>query len=434
MKRVPEVADCWFDSGSMPFAQWGYPHAPGSKEQLAESYPADYISEAIDQTRGWFYTLLAVATLLKKVGAIKKIPPYEHVICLGHINDAKGQKMSKSKGNIVDPWDMFNKFGADAVRLHFYTVNQPGEPKNFDEREVDQVLKKTFMILLNVVSFYELYRGEAKPSGKVPKSKNVMDAWVLALLAKTVESVTVHLEAYEVTEAGRELADFVTNLSTWYVRRSRDRFKDELEKDAAVATLGYVLVTLAKLLAPFTPFLAEEVYQRIKGGLESVHLEEWPKAGTVDEKILQAMSKARAVVEQALAQRAAAGIKTRQPLRQLTAPVPEELKSLVADEVNVLNVVTGDSVVLDTKLDDELRAQGLVREFVRQVNALRKEQKLTINDRITLIVCAPAAVRTALERDLAVLTKAVLASKVEFVDSPQQHILDLEGVSVAITR
>ncbi len=387
MRRVAEVADCWFDSGSMPFAQWGYPHAEGSKEQLKAHYPADYISEAIDQTRGWFYTLLAVATLLKKAGAIEELPPYKNVICLGHINDKHGQKMSKSKGNIVDPWEIMNTYGADALRFHFYTASQPGEPKNFDPSDVDSVVKKTFLILMNCVAFYHLDQLKAEAPHVPPHSEHVMDRWVLALWHKTVAEVTEYLDAYKITEAGRALADFVTELSTWYIRRSRERYKNGgLEAGNVRTTLGYVLRQLAITLAPFTPFVAEEVYQEVKGGKESVHLESWPEAHKFDRSILDEMQKVRTVVEQALAQRAAAGIKIRQTLRKLQAPVPEVFRHIVAEEVNVLEVVEAQTVELDTKLDDELKAMGLVREFVRQVNALRKKQGLTIKDRVVLKV------------------------------------------------
>lgn len=434
MKRVTEVADCWFDSGSMPFAQWGYPHQAGSHKQLAEHYPADYIAEAIDQTRGWFYTLLAVATLLVKAGAIETTPPYRNVICLGHINDKYGQKMSKSKGNIVDPWQIMNKYGADALRLHFYTVNQPGEPKNFDENEVDQVAKRTLLILMNVVAFYELYGGDSKPPVAASPSNNILDRWLLALLQRTINTVTTKLEGYQVTEAGRELMDFVTELSTWYVRRSRERFKQEgPDKEQAVAVLGYSLVTLAKLLAPFTPFIAEEVYARAGGKLESVHLETWPQVGEVDDQILVDMSLARRVVEQALAQRAEAKIKIRQPLRTLRGPVPEVLKSIVADEVNVLEIITADTTQLDTQLDDELKTLGWLREFNRQVNALRKELKFTIKDKVTLVIeSSQSRFIEVIKQHLDEVRRAVIAEAIEFSDKKQVYPIDLDDFEVSV--
>jgi len=439
MKRVPEVADCWFDSGSMPFAQWGYPHAKDSNSQLKEHYPADYISEAIDQTRGWFYTLLAVAALLKKAGAIKEIPPYKNVICLGHINDKHGQKMSKSKGNIVDPWEIMNKYGADALRLHFYIANQPGEPKNFDENDVDQVVKKTLLILMNVMIFYELYQDKAEASRIAPKSDNVLDKWVLALLQQTTNEVTDHLEHYEITEAGRKLADFVTELSTWYVRRSRDRFKSG-GKDAGLArtTLGFVLRQVAILLAPFTPFVADEVYSRVRGGFESVHLEEWLKQNKLsveDAQLLDDMTKARQEVETALAQRAAVGLKVRQVLGSLTTTVAfdDDIKTIIADEVNVQEVRHGTETKLDTQMNDELKSLGLVREFTRQVNALRKELKLTIKDKVNLVVQVPDQLKSAIEKQLAEVKRAVIAESIEFSDQAQEHKIELNEIKISIT-
>ncbi|OHA54589.1 MAG: hypothetical protein A2226_00270 [Candidatus Veblenbacteria bacterium RIFOXYA2_FULL_43_9] len=439
MKRVPEVADCWFDSGSMPFAQWGYPHAKDSNSQLKEHYPADYISEAIDQTRGWFYTLLAVAALLKKAGAIKEIPPYKNVICLGHINDKHGQKMSKSKGNIVDPWEIMNKYGADALRLHFYIANQPGEPKNFDENDVDQVVKKTLLILMNVMIFYELYQDKAEASRIAPKSDNVLDKWVLALLQQTTNEVTDHLEHYEITEAGRKLADFVTELSTWYVRRSRDRFKSG-GKDAGLArtTLGFVLRQVAILLAPFTPFVADEVYSRVRGRFESVHLEEWLKQNKLsveDAQLLDDMTKARQEVEIALAQRAAVGLKVRQVLGSLTTTVAfdDDIKTIIADEVNVQEVRHGTETKLDTQMNDELKSLGLVREFTRQVNALRKELKLTIKDKVNLVVQVPDQLKSAIEKQLAEVKRAVIAESIEFSDQAQEHKIELNEIKISIT-
>jgi len=452
MKRVPEVADCWFDAGSMPFAQWGYPHLADSQERLATSYPADFIAEAIDQTRGWFYTLLAVATLLKKAGIIKEIPPYKNVICLGHINDKAGQKMSKSKGNVVDPWEIMNIYGADALRFHFYTVNQPGEPKNFDVVDVDQVVKKTLLILMNVLTFYELYQDQAEAPRLAPKSDNVLDKWILALLQKTANEVTEHLESYEITEAGRKLAEFITELSTWYVRRSRDRFKrGGAEAGQARTTLGYVLRQLAILLAPFTPFVAEEVYQRIKGGLESVHLEEWPlkqtagvdalgqaeqnQLATHNQQLLDEMLKARQEVEVALAQRAAAGIKVRQVLSSFmtTVSFDESIRAIIADEINVKEVVQGKETKLDTALNEALKTEGLVREFTRQVNALRKELKLTINDRAKLIVCAPESLTVALQKQLDGVKQAIIADSIEFSGEPQEHKLNLGEIKASVS-
>ncbi len=443
MKRVPEVADCWFDSGSMPLAQIGYPHLAGSDKQLEQGYPADYIAEAIDQTRGWFYTLLAVATLLKKAGVIKELPPYKNVICLGHINDKNGQKMSKSKGNIVDPWEIINKYGVDALRFHLYTGNQPGEPKNFDPKNVDEVVKKTFLILFNVLAFYEMYSGEAVASSTTPQSEYILDKWVLTLWQKTLYEVTNHLEAYQITEAGRKLAAFVTELSTWYVRRSRERFKEGGQsRQGALTTLGFLLRQLAIAFAPFTPFITEELYARIKGSKESVHLEDWPEAKDISAEqstLLTQMQTVRSIVEQVLAQRSAAGIKVRQPLRCVTITgfdLAVELKDILSDEVNVLEVVVKPGselgVELDIAIDDELKAQGRLREFVRQVNALRKKQGLTIKDRPTLNINADESSQKIFEVNREVILKSALLKDVVFTTESYPHILEIEGASVTV--
>ncbi len=404
MKRVPEVMDVWFDSGAMPFAQWHYPFE--NKEKIdpsaslgmtkASGYPADFISEAIDQTRGWFYTLLAVSTLLGRE------PAYKNVICLGHLLDAKGQKMSKSKGNVVNPWDMFAKYGADAVRFHLFTVNQPGEAKRFDEKEVDGVIKKLFLILWNVLSFWKMYAGEsAKAKNEKPKAAHTLDAWVLSELASVTKNVTESLEKFDVVTAGRAIADFTNDLSTWYLRRSRDRFKNgtDEEKKSAVATLGHALLTVSKLLAPFTPHIAEGLYRELGGEKESVHLDEWPKAGKVDENLTTQMKRVRQAVSLTLEGRAKAGINVRQPLSKLTIrasakPMLEEhLLEIIGDEVNVKNVSfvgsaekEGMEIDLDATLTPELKREGAARELTRAVNALRKEAKLTIQDHITLLV------------------------------------------------
>ncbi|MFA4936928.1 MAG: isoleucine--tRNA ligase [Patescibacteria group bacterium] len=443
MKRVPEVADCWFDSGSMPFAQWGYPYLTGSSEQIANSYPADFISEAIDQTRGWFYTLLAVATLLKKSGAIKEIPPYKNVICLGHINDKHGQKMSKSKGNIVDPWEIFAKYGADALRFHFYTANQPGEPKNFDPQAVEEVVKRTLLILMNVLTFYELYKQDDPVPTAVSKSPNILDQWILALLQKLINEITEHLEKYEITEAGRKITEFITELSTWYVRRSRERFKEDGEdKNLARSTLGFVLYKLAILLAPFTPFIAEELYRRLQGGQESVHLDNWPTSNDLskDQNILLSnMSNLRQAVELALAKRAESKIKVRQPLRLLKVTgldLTDDLKKILAEEVNVLEVTTikDDSLSceLDIKLDEELKDMGLVREFIRQVNALRKEKKLTVKDKVNLKVSAPDNIVKALQSNEKQVIKSTIASKIDYTKETLPEKIEIDGVIITI--
>ncbi|MFA6603896.1 MAG: class I tRNA ligase family protein [Patescibacteria group bacterium] len=393
MKRSTEVLDCWFDSGAMPFAQWHYPFENAERIDQGRNFPADYISEAIDQTRGWFYTLLAVSTLLDK-----PTPPYKNVICLGHVLDAKGQKMSKSKGNVVDPWLMISKYGADAIRYHFFTVNQPGEPKCFDEKSLDEVTKKVFLILWNVLTFWQMYAGEkARATDASPASQNELDRWILAELAELGSQLTGRLESYQVVDACRSLGDFINSLSTWYLRRSRDRFKGEpTERQAAVETLGYVLLTLSRLMAPFTPFLAEALYAEVGGPLASVHLDAWPTLKSLEDATLRTkMEFVRQAASLGLEKRAVAGIPVRQALAKATVRsvqvFDQWMKEIVAVELNVeavesevIKEAKDAAVELDTNITPELRRKGAVRELVRNINDLRKTAGLTVHDRIVL--------------------------------------------------
>jgi len=389
MVREPDVIDCWFDSGAMPFAQWGYPHAEGSEARVEKTnFPADYISEAIDQTRGWFYTLLAISTLLGRGTS------YKNVICLGHVLDAKGQKMSKSKGNVVDPWAMMDKWGADAVRWYFFTVNQPGEPKRFDEKGLEEITKKVFLILWNVLSFWKMFEAGSgkREAGNAVEPKHVLDRWLMAELDVLTRDITADLEAYHVVDACRRINGFVNDLSTWYVRRSRDRFKSG--DSEAVATLGHALSTLAKLMSPFAPFLAEALYHEVGGGLESVHLNRWPEPGVPvgDDAVRRDMKWVRSAASAGLEKREAVKIPVRQALAKakVTLPVDGEfwMAELLTEELNVLGVefVRGETVEveLDTEITPELRRLGLLREIVRNVNALRKEAGLTPSDRVIL--------------------------------------------------
>lgn len=384
MKRVPDVFDCWFDSGSMPFAQYHYPFENKELIDKGKQFPADYIAEAIDQTRGWFYTLLAVSTILEKG------PSYKNVICLAHIRDKHGKKMSKSKGNVVDPWEVINKFGSDSLRLHLYTINQPGDSKNFDIKNVQDVLRKNLLILWNVYTFRQMYAEDNKEIKK-PNSENILDIWILSKLNLSIRDITDNLEKYYVTEAARKITDFINELSTWYLRRSRERFKSNDKEDAkkALDTLSFVLLELSKLMAPFTPFFAEDLYLELtnKKLKESVHLEDWPKVDKklIDEKVLQEMDVARKIVEAGLAARAEAGVKVRQPLQSyftsLVKKLDDELTEIVKDELNVKELKFGKDK-LDTELTDELKQEGLFRELVRQINSMRKKHGLTIQDKI----------------------------------------------------
>ncbi len=411
MKRVPEVMDCWFDSGSMPFAQWHYPFENsnlidcGSNKQEPSlknkkrscRFPADFIAEGVDQTRGWFYTLLAVATMLGKEA------PYKNVICLGHILDKNGQKMSKHLGNVIDPWKIINKYGADSVRWYLYTINQAGEPKKFAE----EGLKKAsgiFVTLFNTLTFYKMFSDNYQPSNITFNNlNNILDKWIIIKLNLLIKEVSENLENYKITSSARKISGFITDLSQWYLRRSRKRFKnsDENDKKQALYTLHKALFELSKLLAPFAPFTAEYIYQEISNtAKESVHLENWPKYKNeiLNQKILDYMETTRKVVELGLAKRAEASIKVRQPLPKLTIinrRLPEEYIELIKDEVNVKEVAFSQdkskelSTEISTEITPELRQEGSLRELIRIINNLRKKEGLTIQDKIKIEYYTP---------------------------------------------
>jgi isoleucyl-tRNA synthetase len=416
-RRVPDVCDVWFDSGCMPYAQWHYPFENKELIDSGDAFPADYISEAIDQTRGWFYTLLAVSTLLGRDAA------YKNVICLGHVLDAEGKKMSKSLGNIVAPMEMIDKYGADAVRWYMYTINQPGESKRFDEKTLSDMVRKNFNLLMNVASFYGMFSVEGS-RGEGREASHVLDRWILSRLNTLVQETSDRLEKYVITETVRELGDFVQDLSTWYVRRSRDRMKgeDEVDRRAAVTTLHHCLLTFSKLIAPFSPFLAETLYKQVGGGLESVHLEQWPEVDTsrINKDVLEQMSHTRSIVSMALERRADAGINVRQVLGGMTVTTPSgelagEYQSLILDEVNVktIKVQKGDHAVeLDLTLTPELKREGMVREIIRRVNAFRKERGLTIEDRIELFVGGSQEVLLCVKEHEVTLLQGTLANSV----------------------
>jgi len=398
MKRTEDVFDCWFDSGSMPFAQHHYPFENKEMIDQGEQFPAEFISEAIDQTRGWFYTLLAVSTVLGKG------PSYKNVICLGHIRDKDGKKMSKSKGNVIEPETIINKYGADSLRMYLYVLNQPGQPKNFDEKGVQEVLRKTVMLFGNVVRFYQMYAKENEQASA--DSDNILDKWILAKLHMLIKEIGNDLDNYHIYEAGRRIIDFIDELSTWYVRRSRDRFKSSGEdKEKAIKTLNYVLLNFTKVLAPFMPMSAESFYQKLNGAKDSIHLEDWPKyeESLIDQEILKNMDLARQLVEAGLSLRDEADIKVRQPLQKLQYKIKKfepELESIIAEELNVKEVENqkqiqeqenfkiksvGDvQVALDVALTEELKQEGLVRELTRKINNLRRKKGLTPKDLVGL--------------------------------------------------
>lgn len=384
MTRVKEVMDVWFDSGAMPFAQDHYPFE--NKEWVdGPGFPADYISEAIDQTRGWFYTLHAVGILMGRGKA------YKNVICLGHILDEKGKKMSKSLGNIVDPWVMIDKYGVDTLRLWMYSVNQPGESKNFDEKTVSELNNKVFNLLYNVLAFYELYRDHKLEILEYKTSENILDQWIVARLDKLVEVVTTSMDNYKLLEPVRGIREFIDELSTWYVRRSRERLKDG--DASAKQTLYYILKTLTKVMAPFAPFAAEDIWLKLRNDsdVESIHLSMWPTVKEVNEDTLSEMEIVRHIVTLGLEARQKANIKVRQPLGELrikSYELKDEYIEILKDELNIKSVVYDDTIENDVKLDieitRELHKEGQYRELVRAIQDMRKKEGLSPSDIITL--------------------------------------------------
>ena len=349
MTRVKDLIDVWFDSGSMPYAQWHYPFE--NQEKFKQQFPADYICEAVDQTRGWFYSLHAISTLLNDGVS------FENVICLGHIQDAEGRKMSKSLGNIVQPWDVLNVHGADALRWYLYTASPPGQERRFSSDLVGDVIRSFTLTLWNVYSFFITYANLDKPQGlTLTAAANDLDRWLLSELNVLVRDVTKAYEEYDVLNATRPIEKFVENLSTWYVRRSRRRFwknDSDTDKQAAYSTLYTALTTLAKLIAPSMPFLAEELYQNLVRSVdetapESVHLAEWPKVMDefIDESLNRDMEIIVKVVSLGHSARQKANRKVRQPLAEAAFSVgnPTERKALmnnmdvIADELNVKRV------------------------------------------------------------------------------------------------
>ena len=348
MHRTPEVIDCWFDSGSMPFAQHHYPFE--NKELFESQFPADFISEAVDQTRGWFYSLLAISTLIFNKA------PYKNVIVLGHVQDENGQKMSKSKGNAVDPFDALEKFGADAIRWYFYTNSAPWLPNRFHDKAVTEGQRKFMGTLWNTYAFYVLY---ANIDGFDPTKYNlddykltVMDKWLLSRLNTMVKSVDENLASYRIPEAARALQDFVDEMSNWYVRRGRERYWVQgLTDDKIVAylVLYKALVTTAKAAAPMIPFMAENIYQNLvrkidKTAPESIHLCDFPKVceSLIDAKLEEQMDKVLEIVVLGRAARNGSALKNRQPLSVMYVKLDGELDEfyteIIRDELNIKTV------------------------------------------------------------------------------------------------
>ncbi len=446
MTRIPEVMDAWFDSGAMPYAQWHYPFE--NQDMLKDGrFPADYICEAVDQTRGWFYSLHALSILLMNQ------PCYRNVICLGLILDEKGQKMSKSHGNVVEPKTVLDQQGADATRWYLFTASQPGESRRFSQNLVNEVVRRFLLTLWNVYSFFITYaRLDNFQPNHIPRDwrpTSELDRWLLSELNNLVSQVNQYMEAYDPTNAGRRIQELVDRLSNWYVRRSRRRFwKSENDEDklSAYTTLYTCLVTLSKLLAPFTPYLAEEMYRSLVASIdpkapESVHLAQFPQAdeALIAPPLMEATRLAMRISSLGRAARSRAGIKVRQPLPAVRIKLrqPEEEQAIhkvaeqVMDELNVkeLDLLPSDHslyqqalksaegkgeailrvgdhwvameggylAALDINISPELADEGLARELVHRIQSMRRSAQFELTDRITTYYQGLSRIRQVME-------------------------------------
>ncbi len=436
MRRVPDVIDCWYDSGAMPFAQRHYPFE--NQELFAATHPADFICEGLDQTRGWFFSLLAESALL-----FDKIA-YRNCVVAGLVVDRQRKKMSKSRGNVMDPQSVFSEFGADAARWYFYAAGGLAGELRVSREGFQHVVRLFMLTLWNVYSFFVTYAeiDGFDPSAGQPAvtERPVLDRWCLARLAETVDTARAALDRYDAQSACREVEAFVEDVSKWYVRRSRRRFwkgstDAQADSRSAYATLHTVLLTLAGLVAPAMPFLAERMYRNLAGfdgdtpprdGVpDSIHLTEFPVADGEwrDADVIAAMRRLRELVESGLAARTEAGIRVRQPLAAATisgAPLDPELEAIFADELNVKRVTYAAaagghaSVSLDTTVTDDLRLEWLARELSRAVNELRKKAGLRVEDRISLLVDADGDLRRAVDANRGYLAGETLATEIRF--------------------
>ena len=448
MKRVPDVLDCWFESGSMPYAQHHYPFE--NKDRVEKNFPAQFIAEGVDQTRAWFYYLHVIS------GGVKGGHAFENVIANGIVLAEDGKKMSKRLQNYPDPYLVMEKYGADALRAQLLASPvMAAENLNFSEKGTEESLRKNIMLLFNVYKFYELYATENSEvlnglseddlKFEAVKSGNVLDKWIINKFNAFLEEVSGAMSIYNLPKAVRPITEFIDEFSTWYLRRSRDRFKseDEIDKKCALITTKLILLELAKVMAPFMPFIAENIWQKLSGydfqnEEQSVHLKNWPKALNIKAgNVLEKMLLIRKIVELGLAKRDEAGIKIRQMLSRAVVKggdmIGEEYEALIKDELNIQNlefIVCSDNleIKLDTEITPELRKEGIKRDLIRSINLLRKEQGLSLGDRVrVLIVGASLEIKEALTQMGGDIARETLSNSLEIVEmisdtSPQKEI------------
>ena len=455
MHHIGKVLDCWFESGSMPFAQFHYPFE--NKEKFEASFPADFIIEAIDQTRGWFYSLTAVNV------ALFGKSPWKNLICTGFINAADGKKMSKKLKNYTDPMELMNKTSADSFR--FLMLSSPltnGENFALADKDVMDVARKLGMIW-NMYDFFTMYAEvdgwefNGDLSDPLHDLTNPLDIWIVSRLHQLITEVERGLDNYNLQDATKPILPFLDDASNWYVRRSRRRFwksEDDSDKNDAYRTLHYVLVRLSYMLAPFTPFLAEELYHNLTGDNESIHLKDWLPAGEIDNSMLRDMNALRTAVNDGLSKRASEGIKVRQPLASVKlintisqdtpAEVAQFLIDIAKDELNVksVEIVTDSesesaqpSVVYDLTITPELKREGLMREIVRHVQSARKQAGLQIDDRIVLSISSDdSEISQAIDAFADVIKSETLAVELNsVVDESEKYDAKIEGKLVEIS-
>ena len=455
MHHIGKVLDCWFESGSMPFAQFHYPFE--NKEKFEASFPADFIIEAIDQTRGWFYSLTAVNV------ALFGKSPWKNLICTGFINAADGKKMSKKLKNYTDPMELMNKTSADSFR--FLMLSSPltnGENFALADKDVMDVARKLGMIW-NMYDFFTMYAEvdgwefNGDLSDPLHDLTNPLDIWIVSRLHQLITEVERGLNNYNLQDATKPILPFLDDASNWYVRRSRRRFwksEDDSDKNDAYRTLHYVLVRLSYMLAPFTPFLAEELYHNLTGDNESIHLKDWLPAGEIDNSMLRDMNALRTAVNDGLSKRASEGIKVRQPLasaklintisQDTPAEVAQFLIDIAKDELNVksVEIVTDSefesaqpSVVYDLTITPELKREGLMREIVRHVQSARKQAGLQIDDRIVLSISSDdPEISQAVDAFADVIKAETLAVELNFAaDESEKYDAKIEGKLVEIS-
>ena len=438
MRRIPDVLDTWFDSGSMPYGERHYPFE--NKEKFDAVFPAQFIAEALDQTRAWFYYLHVLG------GALFNKNAFQNVIVNGIVLAEDGKKMSKRLQNYPDPMEVVDKYGADALRLYLLTSPvMQAENLSFSEKGVDEMAKKNIGRLINVLEFYKLYADDTK---RAWSSEHILDRWILARLDQLIVDSTEGYEKYQLDAATRPITGFIDDLSVWYLRRSRERFKEDTsDKSAALGTLRYVLHRLACVLAPSMPFLAEHVFQSVREeeDEESVHMAVWPEASAnanfiqrllsiskKEDPVIAAMSAARRIVTEALEERDKAGIKVRQPLARLSIPaqsaLSQALLDVIADEINVKQIIAeGESVVLDTHITEALKEEGIERDLFRAMQNARREAQLRPDQQADFVVYAQEGTNIV-EAKAHKLAPAVRARTISF--SP----LDIEPQQVGEYR